>query len=322
MIPAHPRTVDHDAITQAAAHWCRRLHAEDCTPAERVAFERWLAADPLNADKYRAMAQIWEVADYLPRLNSPRKALRRLATVAVVGMLALPLAGWAAWRQGWLPDSYQTIESHDSRQQVVLADGSKVELNLNSRLVYTHYINERRVTLKAGEAFFEVHQDGERPFVVRAGQGQVRATGTRFNVWKYQDQVRVALVEGSVMVSSRSDKDSYRMGPGMQASYTFGDLEPQLHQAPSGDTSLAWRDGKLVLDDLALADALPLINRYLDKPLVLADNTTGTIRIGGIFNTGEVGKLVSSLPKVLPVYLTRNKAGGTVLNSISPRPKG
>ena len=34
-----------DAITDAAAHWCMRLHAEDCTVAEREAFSRWLAAN-------------------------------------------------------------------------------------------------------------------------------------------------------------------------------------------------------------------------------------------------------------------------------------
>lgn len=322
MSPAYPRTVDHDAITEAAAQWCLRLHAEDCTPAERVAFERWLAAEPLHAHAYRAMAQMWEVSDYLPRRPVQRKRLRNLATATVLGLLALPLAGWLGWRQGWLPDSYQAFESQGSRQHVLLADGSKVELNLNSRLVYTHYINERRVTLKVGEAFFDVHPDAEHPFVVRAGQGQTEAIGTRFNVWKYQDQVRVTLVEGSVNVSSHAGRHGYRLEPGMQALYRAGDFEPQLNPRHGGDTSLAWRSGKLVLDDLPLADALPLINRYLDKPLVLADNTTGTIRIGGIFNTGEVGKLVSSLPKVLPVYLTRNKAGGTVLNSISPRPKG
>lgn len=322
MTPAHQRPVAPNVATQAAAQWCARLHAEDCTAAERIAFERWLAADPSHAEEYRLMAQIWEVVDYPPRSAAPRKTLRRFAAAAALGMLALPLAAWLGWSQGWLPNSYQAFESQGSRQQVVLGDGSTVELNLNSRLIYTRYIHERRVTLKAGEAFFEVRHDAEHPFVVRAGQRQVKVTGTRFNVWKYQSQVRVTLVEGSVIVSGLAGKDSHRLEPGMQARYPAGDAEPQLRQVGAGDNSLAWRNGKLVLDDLPLADALPLLNRYLDKPLVLADNATGAIRIGGIFNTAEVAKLVGNLPKVLPVYLTRDKAGGTVLNGISPRPKG
>ena len=48
----------------------------------------------------------------------------------------------------------------------------------------------------------------------------------------------------------------------------------------------------------------------------LADTHTGSIRVGGIYNIKELNNLVASLPKVLPVYLTRNKDGNPVLNSI------
>ena len=68
-----------DAITDAAAHWCMRLHADDCTQAEREAFAGWLAADPRHAEEYQAMLEIWQTADLLPRsatvidFNSPAK---------------------------------------------------------------------------------------------------------------------------------------------------------------------------------------------------------------------------------------------------------
>ncbi|MNJ77680.1 hypothetical protein D3C77_752380 [compost metagenome] len=56
--------------------------------------------------------------------------------------------------------------------------------------------------------------------------------------------------------------------------------------------------------------------------MLLADASTGSIRISGIYNTSEIKRLVSALPKVLPVYLTRNKNGNMVLNRISPPAKG
>jgi transmembrane sensor len=49
---------------------------------------------------------------------------------------------------------------------------------------------------------------------------------------------------------------------------------------------------------------------------MVADHSTGSIRLGGIYNIKELDNLVPSLPKVLPVYLTRNKDGNPVLNSI------
>jgi len=321
-----------DPITDAAAHWCMRLHADDCTLVEREAFSRWLAADPRHAEEYQAMLEIWQTADLLPRtatvidFNPPSQHLPRsrnwrpLASAAALALLALPLAGWVGWEQGWLPDHYQHFEAGNEMKTVQLSDGSTVELNLHTELTYLNYKDQRQVTLKRGEAFFKVQHDSSHPFIVRAGGGQTRVTGTQFNVWKYQDQVKVTLVQGSVLVSSAGSAGGYRLGPGMQASYHKGDFEPQLAENSDYDNSLAWRNGKLVLDNLSLEQALPVINRYLDAPLLLADPGTGRIRISGIYNTGEVERLVDNLPKVLPVYLTRSKDGSTVLNSISPPP--
>lgn len=111
--------------------------------------------------------------------------------------------------------------------------------------------------------------------------------------------------------SARLSSSPYHLG------HKAGDYSPQISQTDAGDTSLAWRSGKLILDNLALVDALPLIDRYLSKPVMLADNTTGTIRVGGIYDVKEVKGLVNSQPKVLPVYLTRNKDGNPVLNAIA-----
>ncbi|QHF45249.1 peptide ABC transporter substrate-binding protein [Pseudomonas sp. S35] len=315
---------EYDAITEAAAHWCMRLHAGDCTPAERQAFSQWHDCHPLHAFEYAAMLEIWDVADHLPRSEpdatvvpfKPRSRLRTYAVAAAICLTALPLAAFTGWEAGLLPSSYERFEATQGLRQVTLGDGSQVELNLGTELVYSNYKDERRVTLRKGEAFFKVSHDREHPFIVHAGEGKVRVTGTQFNVWKYGDQVRVILLEGSVQIFSDKVHGSVPLTPGMQASYQPGDATPRVKAIALDDSALAWRQGKLILDNLALADALPLINRYLNKPVMLADANTGTIRIGGIYNINEVNNLVPSLPKVLPVYLTQNQDGNPVLNSI------
>jgi transmembrane sensor len=78
--------------------------------------------------------------------------------------------------------------------------------------------------------FFNVSHDPEPPFVVKAADGYIRVTGTRFNVWKYEDSVRVTLLEGSVLVSSHSAQpnDGVRLDPGMQANFKAGDYSPVI----------------------------------------------------------------------------------------------
>lgn len=321
---------EYDAITDAAAHWCMRLHAVDCTAEERRAFEQWRNAHPLHAFEYEAMLEIWEGAEHLPRpepaavisISQPPRTWRQYAAAACICALALPLTAWAGWNLGWLPDSYQHFAATDTVRHVTLGDGSQVELNLNTDLTFSNYKNERRVTLKKGEAFFEVSHDLSHPFIVKAAEGRIRVTGTRFNVWMYEDQVKVNLVEGSVLVTSNTQLsgDGLRLGPAMQARYKHGDDMPQISQTYASDTSLAWRNGKLVLDNLALSEALPLINRYLDKPLMLADSATGSIRVGGIYNVKELNSFANSMPKVLPVFITRNQEGNPVINPMPQQP--
>lgn len=321
---------EYDAITDAAAHWCMRLHANDCSAEERLAFEQWHEAHPLHAFEYEAMLEIWDVAGDLPHPTSGASALparpsspwRSMAIAAGVCAVALPLAAYTGWNLGWLPNSYQHFEASDNVRQVTLSDGSQVELNLGSELTFSNYKDERRVRLKKGEAFFNVSHDLPHPFIVKAGEGRIRVTGTKFNVWLYEDQVRVNLIEGSVLVSSNDalSSDGLRLGPATQARFKHGDFMPQISQTYANDQSLAWRTGKLVLDDLPLSDALPLINRYLAKPVMLADTNTASIRLGGIYNIKEMNNLVTSLPRVLPVYLTRNENGNPVLNSIPLQP--
>lgn len=321
---------EYDAITDAAAHWCMRLHAVDCSTEERLAFEQWRDAHPLHAFEYEAMLEIWDVAGHLPRPEPVATApmsksvafWRQYAVAAAVCALALPLAAYTGWNLGWLPNSYQQFESTGNLREVTLSDGSQVELNLNTKLTYSNYKDERRVTLKKGEAFFTVSHDTSHPFVVRAANGKIRVTGTRFNVWRYEDQVRVNLVEGSVLVTSNTalPGDGLLLGPSMQAHYKHGDYIPQISQIYANDNSLAWRSGKLVLDNLPLTDALPLINRYLTNPLMLADSSTGAIRVGGVYNIKEMNTLINTLPRVLPVYLTRNAEGNPVINSLPKQP--
>lgn len=268
------------------------------------------------------MREIWDVSDLLPRQTLPQstqrlqpKRRRRFATAAAI-LLALPLASLIGWQKGWLPDSYHRYQAESSASTVHLPDGSEVQLNLNSSISFGNYRDRRQVELREGEAFFKVQHDVSHPFVVRAGKGSVTVTGTQFNVWKYQDNVIVTLTEGSVKVLSdaaQPDQVAY-LTPGLQARY---DEHANLPEISTADTekALAWRDGKLILDDLPLSEALPKINRYLDKPVLLANQATANIRIGGIYNTGNTADLIQMLPKVLPVYLSKNADGNTVIHS-------
>lgn len=331
-----PAPFDDDRISAEAAHWCARLHDEECSDAEREEFAQWLARDPRHAVEYQAMLEIWELSARLPasppvaaapmapeprhgarsRSRRPRSG-KRIAAVAA-GVLAAIGAAWSAgWSAGWLPSQVGYYAAQPSPREVELADGSTVELNSHSQLFFAHFRDRRSAWLKSGgEAYFHVTHDTLQPFSVYTDNGNVRVTGTRFNVWTDPQQMLVTLLEGSVVVSPPDsvDGNSAQLTPGMQARYSRGAERIELAQvAPAG--AIAWLDGKLVIDDLTLQSAIPLINRYLPQPVYLDDATVAALRIGGIYRTDDLQALVESLPKVLPVELRKDSQGRTLLAS-------
>ncbi|MBD9676456.1 FecR family protein [Pseudomonas sp. PDM18] len=335
-----PSPFDDDRISAEAAHWCARLHDEECSEAERAGFAQWLALDARHEVEYQAMLEIWQLSELLtptPRIapapmatpapaplsgrrsstaRRPRSG-KRIAAVAAGVLVAIGAVWSAGWSAGWLPSKVGYYAAQPGAREVELADGSKVELNSNSQLYFADFRDRRSAWLKSGgEAYFRVTHDTLQPFSVYTDNGSVRVTGTRFNVWTDPHQMLVTLLEGSVVVSPPDsvDGNSAQLTPGMQARYSQGSQRIELAQvAPAG--AIAWIEGKLVIDDLTLQTALPLINRYLRQPVFVGDTTAAAMRIGGIYRTDDLQALVDSLPKVLPVELNTDSQGRIVLAS-------
>ena len=95
--------------------------------------------------------------------------------------------------------------------EIMLADGSKVWLNSGSTLTFPSKFNgKKRLVELDGEGFFEVKSDKEHPFIVSTSKYQVKAVGTSFNVYDYQDspQFEAALLNGKVEVTTNAKKSS------------------------------------------------------------------------------------------------------------------
>jgi len=103
-----------------------------------------------------------------------------------------------------------------------LSDGSKVILNAASKITYSRQFSDslRSVNVE-GEAYFEIAEDVQRPFIVNTGNIQTQALGTAFNVLyrKEFDQQNIALVSGKVKVTHASQEvNSVILEPGEMVS--------------------------------------------------------------------------------------------------------
>jgi ferric-dicitrate binding protein FerR (iron transport regulator) len=84
---------------------------------------------------------------------------------------------------------------------VTLPDGSKVELNANSKLEYDRDFTKARVIKLQGEAFFSVKKGSS--FTVQTESGDVKVLGTSFNVYARDKNLNVICKTGKVSVTTK-----------------------------------------------------------------------------------------------------------------------
>jgi transmembrane sensor len=303
-----------EAIMEAAAALFARVQSGSAAPAE---VEAWLDASPAHAAAFARVEAAWERAERLnalPRLaEAPQPAFlptRRMAAALAVGVIGAGTAG--AWLLTRRPVEMTARGEH---RTVSLPDGSRVELNTDSRIAVAYSETRRDIVLTRGEALFDVAKDPARPFVVRAGQAQVRAVGTAFNIRLRDKLVELTVTEGVVAVDDRAAGRARvrKVSEGKGAMIATGavaevDLDPEVLRR-----RLLWRDGVVEFEGDTLEQAAAEFNRYNDRRLVVADPQVASIRVGGRFGTHEVDRFLTALQAGFPVRAVPGEGDVTYL---------
>lgn len=322
--------MDHEAwqsIAEKAGYWDARLRAPDCTDEERRQFAQWRDAAPAHRAAY---AQLQAIAFTLrqQKSNADLRAIRDsaltyanrrarrvtwavAASVAVLTLCALIWAAMPRIDRDMSAGAYFSTGTAE-RATVNLQDGSIVELNSKSR-IYVSYDNEHRsVELLEGQALFEVAHDPSRPFVVSAGEREIVALGTAFDVYLDPGAMRVTLIEGKVAVKPQvvapnptlplitlenapasnapASEDTFYLSPGQQlvASRARGERASSTSVREIDVTKVtSWRAGGIFLDDVALSEAVAEMNKHSAIQIAVEDPALESLRVNGMFRAGN-----------------------------------
>jgi transmembrane sensor len=356
---ADVRALRDAALRSPKQHWWDRL-AQD----EDYARTRKLTVTAAAAVALLAIGvTIWTTLPETVR----RDPLRELAAVAE------RISDYA------LAQTYQT--GIGQRSTITLADGSTVELNAKTRIKVSFNETRRNVVLVGGQALFHVAKNPQRPFIVRAGDRDIVAVGTAFDVRLDATSVRVTLIEGKVKVSQepndrvsthtqgealsegtegevpsplmskererkgnplpaatqgealsegRSGSGEIYLTPGQQfvahlstaRERSSGNAPLQVVAGAGSVTNIpeqnavvrtveiakitGWRDGRVFLEDLTLADAVTEMNKYSQVQIRVDDPQLARLRVNGMFRVGEQDAFVTALQDYFPIAANRD----------------
>jgi len=320
-------------VEQEASEWIARLEAEDVAPEDRVRFEAWRRAHPLNAQAFEDVSATWRRflqagqvagAAMIERdaKSRPQQSARRgwSLAIAAAAVVATLLASVYVQKAARLP-VFATLVGEQLK--VPLSDGSVMELNSNSAARIDYSAGQRTIHLDRGEAFFRVAHDTQRPFWVTAGGGWVRAVGTEFNVYMRSQSLQVTVREGTVRAGEtraslsavQPDEQTLQswvtLSGGQQADLDRTAVHKRALSADELADAVAWRNGTIYFENRPLAEVVAELNRYSAQALILEDDTLRTLPVGGVFQAGPKGAaaLVHMLEQNFPVDVRRDASG-------------
>jgi transmembrane sensor len=342
-----------DEINARARAWLLRFSLESATSQDREEFLAWCADDPRHAAAYHRFESIWQDTAALRELetlaHAPSRGWRpRLVWACGIGLAATAAFAFIAVRWLTVPvdSTIHYVTGVAEVREILLPDGSQVTLGARSSLDVAIEDNERRVALTAGQAFFSVAKNPQRPFFVRVGDKLVRVVGTKFEVRRDDASVRVAVVEGTVKVMQAPSVESPslttsvpRIRPpaakappaegsvammesptervlvaGQQLTASFaGKIETP--QAMPRAEAAAWRRGRLVYVDATLREVIADANRYSRESIALADEKTGDLRVSVTYASGQVEQMLAGLARSMALDVERRGPNDIVLKA-------
>lgn len=313
---------------EVAAEWVAKLDRIDVDESVNVVdglsavdneFAGWVAASFENRTAFLRAHAAWSRADRLAALTVTTEAVRVRrkippSAIAIAAAACLALVVALVGLQMPFSAGPQTFETAvGGRETVPLADGSKLELNTDTRLTADVRDDMRVVKLEKGEAYFDIARDETRPFIVEAGEKRVTVLGTRFTVRRDSDDVEVIVAEGKVRIDGGSDENSiaptiFEMGAVVLAR-AEGTLVAQK-SAVELNAELGWRRGLLIFDQMDLEAVAAEFNRYNRVKIEIGDADAAAIRIGGSFQAENVDAFARLLKDGFGLRVERVTDGG------------
>lgn len=166
-------------------------------------------------------------------LKTRNRFLRQIGRYAAVACIILAVGSGAYYAGVKRPADDANTEvtmsvSNGQKADIILADGTKVYINSDSRIVYDNTYNKKtRMVSLEGEAYFEVAKDKEKPFIVKANGINVQALGTSFNIRAHKDDksVAVILISGKVKVDDGRHEAYMKPNERLVCNLTNGQFE-------------------------------------------------------------------------------------------------
>lgn len=303
----------------------QRYHLGLCNAKETAAVKAWLTLDDvemtfindqelqkLEDDSWAQLATRYKLTSVpvnkKPASSSNYFRLTWPIAASIVMILGLTIA-YLTYNSNLLNNSpkqktaqviYKNIRTKKGQKlQVTLPDGTQVWINSESSMRFPQqFTGSKREVSFNGEAYFRVAKNPHKPFIITSNRTRIQVLGTRFNFRDYANEnlSTVVVEEGKVRFSGLNHAEKRVLTANQKGTYGTH-ANPALFVQMVYNTSkyMDWKDNKLVLDNLTLAEIGPILERWYGIQFEVTDPLLKTRRYTGSFENPGIKQVVESI---------------------------
>lgn len=260
----------HDASSLHAQAWADTRHTAGLIDRGQPTFaDDWAPF----LDKARDTSTTAPIATF-PR----RRMLRAIGLALVASVLA------AVFGPGWVIDLQADYTTATAQTRTIeLNDHSQVVLAPESAIRVHYSPGERHIDLLAGEAFFEVMPNPERPFRVTSDPVQVTVLGTGFNVRQRPPGTDVAVGHGRVRVDAGGESETLTVS---QTAEVDDRGHIQRGTLPASQIA-SWRHNQLIAQDQPMGDVIDRMRPYYAGRIIVTDGALSRRPVTGVYDLSD-----------------------------------
>ena len=308
---------DTPSIDEQAIAWT--IRARDMDFHDWDALTLWLEADPAHAEAFQRMTLL---DDMLPAMvqpspvvedwqDVPASPVRRWSFARVSAVAAALIAAVMLSFMMLRPDHYSVETGAGEQHSIALADGSKIELNGDTKITLSRD-DPRSAVLDRGEALFVVVHNDQHPFTVTVGDAVVQDAGTVFNIIRAGDMTEVGVSEGLVIYNPDKQRVALEPGDALRANDGSAGIE-KFAVATSAVGS--WQRRQLSYNGATLDRVAADISRSLGEKVTISPSLNAARFTGTLNLKKDSGSFFKDAAPVLGVRAERKSNGWILLGA-------
>lgn len=290
------------ATTEGQEYFSQRYDRESYLLNEKIIAEWSDHEIPTNRMKGRFISQL--------KIHIRTFRFRVAAAVIIPFIFLVGAFTFVANRTGVFTSQEiaEVIVPYGEQVQIVLQDGTIIQLNSGSHLWYPRSFGlfTRKVKL-TGEAYFFVARESGRPFVINLSDINVKVTGTKFNVKAYSadSRITVSLEEGSVIIEDKNN-NVYPLKVGENADYNRRSGICTVNKIEDMTLHTAWRTKSLNFYRTPLNDILKTLERQYEVHFIVNDSSLLNYKFSISTSRINVSEILMDLEKVSKIRFALN----------------